>query len=470
MNIKIKALILTVWCLFLSLTSCNQGGSGNTEEKDEPFYKPGQIELKIQCRSNADFSYCLYTPSYLEVTKKYPLIIIFDAHARGKMAINRFKPAAEKYGYIIVSSNDARNGISDINPIVNALWEDVVNRLPVDVSRIYTAGFSGGARIAASVAIYKGGVKGVIACGAGMPSPEQQISKRFEYISIVGLNDLNYQELKTLDKALVKHNYTSEMLSFNGTHEWPDSQTLSLAVEWLELMAIKSKSIPVNDKLVRDYSVYYADTINNLIKNGDNYQAYLLYNLILRDLEGVYDISDYKKSYQALLQNPQIEQFKKIDENLNKEELDQQQQILDWFKQASFSPLKNEVNKLQKSENAGNFLQKHQVKRLLGFMGMLSFLYSENSLNSQNQDKFKSYMEIYEMLEPKNSDIQIFKACQAMMDNQPEKALGYVQTAIDLGFYDVNRLQTLGYFEQLRVKPEFDILVSKAQENFNKLE
>jgi predicted esterase len=469
MKIHLIESFLAILCL-LVISCSNSGHKKSSDENNQQIvFQQGKIVEKIQCRSNPNYSYAYYLPKSFSTNRKYPLIIIFDAHARAKMALNRFEEASDNYEYIIVASNDMRNGIQDINPIINAVWDDVVNRFPIDQSRIYTAGFSGGARIAASVAIYKGGVKGVIACGAGMPSPGQGIAKKFDYISIVGLNDLNYQELKTLDKALTDNEYVSQMLTFEGTHEWPDSKTISNAVAWLDLMAMKQKSIAVDDKLVRDYTKWYADTINNLIMKGENYQAYLDYNILLKDLDGLYDISDYKKSYNALLQNPQIEQYKSINEKLTKEELDKQQQILEWFKSSAFSSIKNEALRVQKLANSSNQLQVHHAKRLLGFMGMLSFLYTESSLNSQNQANYSGFMAIYELLEPKNPDIQFFKACQATMDNQAEKAMGYIQKAIDFGFYDVNRMQNIGYFDQLRTKPEFDILVSKARENFNKL-
>lgn len=464
-NLKIILFVL----LSLSINACGgnqQADNGSDDHKSSGIFLAGKISEKINCRSNSDFSYSLYLPGSFDAGRSYPLILVFDAQARGKMAVERFKHAAESYGYIVVASNDARNGIPDINPIVNAIWDDVVNRFPIDKSRIYTAGFSGGARIASSVAIFKGGVKGVISCGGGMPSPGQEIRTKFDFISIVGLNDFNYQEIKTLDKALTDNDFVCQSLNFNGGHEWPDSTSLSKAVAWLDLMAMKQKKIPVNDNLVREYTTYYADTINKSIISGENYQAYLLYNILIKDLDGLYDISDYKKSYQALLQNPQIEINKNMMDVLKKEELDKQEQLLGWFKTAAFSSIKKEINLIQKQEASGNDVKLHQAKRLLGFMGMLSFLYTESSLNSQNKEKYDEYMAIYEILEPKNPDIQFFKACQSAMENQTDKALEYLQKAIVLGFYDVNRMQTIGYFQELRAKPEFDILVQKAHNNF----
>lgn len=454
--------------LSFSFLGCRQGEktSGENEKPEDSYFKPGTIIENIACRSNKDFNYTAFLPSGFSPSKKFPLIIIFDAHARGKMAVSRFKAAAENYGYIIVASNNARNGLPDINPVVNALWDDVVNRYPVDMSRVYTAGFSGGARIAASVAIYKGGVKGVIGLGGGMPEPGQEIKNRFDFISVVGLNDMNYQELLQLDKALLKNGFICQILTFKGGHEWPEQNTINRAVEWIELMAIKQKRIPVNDMLVRNYSIQYADTINKLIMAGESYEAYLLYNIILRDLEGIYDITDYKKSYEALLKNPAIEKFLNLSEKLKKEELDKQAQILDWYKKASFSQLKTESDRLRKLISATSGQQFHQAKRLLGFMGMLSFLYCESSLNSQNKANFKGFMEIYESLEPDNPDISYFKACQAIMDNQPAKAMELLEKAVTLGFYDLNRLQNVGYFQELRASPEFDLLLNKVRKNF----
>jgi dienelactone hydrolase len=466
---KFAPKIYLLWIIILLFIACSGSLEKNNSEKGagELINQAGKVVDEVTCRSNANYSYCLYLPGGFDSNKKYPLIIVFDAHARGKMAVERFKEAADSYGYIIVASNEARNGIQDINPIVNAIWDDVVNRFPIDNSRIYTAGFSGGARIAASVAVYKGGVKGVIGCGGGMPSPSQELKSKFDFISIVGLNDLNYQELKTLDKALSDNGFVCQMLTFNGGHEWPDSKTISKAVEWLDIMAIKQKLLPVNDNLVRNYSSYYADTINKLIKLGESYKAYLFYNIILKDLGGIYDIAEYQKSYDALLKDPKIDQNIKLSEKLKTEELSKQEQVISWFKTSSFSQLKNEVKRLQKLANNDNKEQMHQVKRIMGYMGMLSFLYTESALKSQNKENYEGFMEIYELLEPINPDISFFKACQAIMDKQPDKAIEYLKKSIELGFYDSNRLQTIGYFEELRARPEFDLLVIKSNENFN---
>ncbi len=49
------------------------------------------------------------------------------------------------------------------------MWADLVSRFSINLKRMYTAGFSGGARIAMKVAMDSGQIAGVIASSAGFP-------------------------------------------------------------------------------------------------------------------------------------------------------------------------------------------------------------------------------------------------------------------------------------------------------------
>ncbi len=446
----------------LFIISC--GNNESAKEQDETTepnkLTAGTIISSQECRSNPGHTYAYYLPSSYNTEKQYPVIITFDAQARGYLSVSKFKNAAEKFGYIIVASNDARNGLKDINPVINSLWEDVMGRFSIDQKRIYSAGFSGGARIAASVAIYKGGVKGVIGCAGGMPSVGQEIGKKFDFIGIVGLNDFNYQEMKTLDKAMTENDFTNQLLTFDGGHEWPPQEVLAKAIEWLDLMNMKKGELAIDDNLVRDYTASYADTINNALMKGENLKAYQFYNILLKDLDGLYDISDYQKSYNALLKNPTIKEGLNLEKAEKEKEHNDQENILNNFKSNSFAKIKEEINHLKK-----NAAQSHVNKRLLGFIGMLSYLYTEQAVNSQNISAYNGFIDIYELVEPHNPDMECFKACQAMMESKKDLAMEHLQKAINYGFHDFRKLENIGYFQELRTLPEFDILVQKARQN-----
>ena len=465
MKSKEKPFKLILVQLFILFTCCYCTNGKDAEKTDEvkDVSIAGKIIEKKTCRTNTKHNYAYYLPSYYDANKIYPLIIAFDAHARGQLAVSRFKEAAETYGYIVVGSNNAKNGLQDINSVINSLWDDALSRFSVDPKRIYAAGFSGGARIASSLPIYKGGVKGVIACAGGMPQTGQELSKKFDFVGIVGLDDFNYLEMLGLDSALEAGGFVNRLITFQGGHEWPGSAILTKAVQWLDLMAMKQGLIPVNDNLVREYSTNYADSINQLIITDQNYKAYKQYQIFLKDLDGLYDISDYKKSFQELLKYPGIEEGEKADLKDKQLEQGSQEEILNMFKINSFAKIKNEISSLKKMSG-----QNHLSKRVLSFIGMLSYIFTEKAVNSQNKEAFHGYLEIYELIEPRNPDKEFFKACQATMDNNPDMAMQYLRKAIDYGYYDAEKLQDIGYFEQLRTMPEFDLIVKKAIENLKK--
>ena len=146
---------------------------GHAEELDR-----GKIINKIYCRDDNEYSYALFLPSVYSKEKKWPIIFGLDPGARGRIPVEKFRAAAEKYGYIVVGSNNARNGPwKDFVLPVQVTWADIQGRFQVDPDRIYATGFSGGAR---GAVVFPFAVKkklaGIIACGAGLPGrfkPEQ---------------------------------------------------------------------------------------------------------------------------------------------------------------------------------------------------------------------------------------------------------------------------------------------------------
>ena len=117
----------------------------------------------IICIENESYSYALYLPTNYNDSLKWPIIFILEPAARGALATNIFKMAAEKYGYIIACSNDSRNGPFLRNyDIVEIFTNDVYSRFNIDDKRIYFSGFSGGSRGALSVAVLNSSVAGVI--------------------------------------------------------------------------------------------------------------------------------------------------------------------------------------------------------------------------------------------------------------------------------------------------------------------
>ena len=456
-----RNIVLLNALLILALLSCNTQKNKEKEEaksvKTENIFIGSKTYKSIKCRKDSTQKYTAYFPENYSQTSKLPVIVVFDAHARTKLVVEKFKEAADKFTYLIIASENVKNGLKTVDYSINTLFDDIFSKFKIDRKRVYTAGFSGGARIANSVAIYKGGISGVISCSGGLPQKGVKIKNKFDFVGIVGLNDFNYQEMKALNKAFDNENFNNKFISFNGTHDWPDSKVISEAVEYLEIIAIKRKIVPTNDNLVRSYTYKNAEIINDFIINGEDYKAYLLYKSFLQSLKGLYDISDYEKSYQVLLNSPKIKSGIELDKQISEKETLKQHFFIDLFKQSNFPDLKKEISILQGKTK--NNTESHLENRLLNYTEMLCYIFTENLFKTSDFKNFNQLIETYELINSKNADKEYFKAAKYAIDGNEQEALKSLNKAVDFGFFDKEKLLNSVYFNNFKNTDEFlDVL------------
>jgi len=212
-------------------------------------FERGKIIEKVACEADETQQYALYLPTTYSIEKKWPILFAFDPAARGTVPLKLFKTAAEKYQYILVCSYNARNGPwEDMIKAMKALWLDTGRRFSIDTKRIYTTGFSGGARAAAAFPhVITKPVAGIIACAAGLPTQlkAEQVKPSF-YYGTVGLEDFNYKEFFRLAKELKQAGVAHIIDVFDGPHNWAPEEVCGRAMDWMEVAAIK-RGIRKND-------------------------------------------------------------------------------------------------------------------------------------------------------------------------------------------------------------------------------
>lgn len=228
------------------------GGSGSA--LDVPR---GQIIDDVVCADDLAQHYSLYLPSTFTPDRAWPVILAFDAGGRGRRGVERYQAGAERYGYIVAGSNNSRNGPWKPSlDAARAMATDVAKRFPVDARRIYTAGMSGGARVAMMVALHpelmagrNQGVAGVLASSAGFPPGEVRESVPFPVFATAGTDDFNYLEVRALDRALKG---PRRVVIFEGGHTWLPVEAATEGIEWLELQGMASGARPRNQPLIDD--------------------------------------------------------------------------------------------------------------------------------------------------------------------------------------------------------------------------
>jgi len=220
-------------------------GASNVRADDFPR---GTIIDDVKCAADATQGYALYLPSKYSPDRSWNLLLAFHPAARGRAMVEKYRAAAEQYGYIVAGSNTSRNGSWAVSgAAVRAMSADLGQRFSIDAERLYLTGMSGGARVAMQVALNNKNIAGVIASSAGYPDSKPRASVTFAVFATAGTEDFNYIEMRQLDRKLASPHY---LAIFNGGHTLPPDEVALEAIEWMELQAMKSGRRTRDDALV----------------------------------------------------------------------------------------------------------------------------------------------------------------------------------------------------------------------------
>ncbi len=268
----------------------------------------GKVIPRVVSLTDSQHSYALYLPSAYTASRKWPLIFAFDPGARGHVPVERFQEAAEKYGYIVMGSNNSRNGPVKVEfEAMRAMNSDARRRFAADETRLYTTGFSGAARVACRMGLLLKGISGAIIVGGGFPlgaKPSAEVA--FTLYGVAGEADLNFNEMLRLQRDFTALGLANRFVMLPGGHEWPSSEVLREAVEWMELQAMHTGKRQRDPELVAALLTTRLAKAKTLEDSGDLVRAVRRYEEIARDFEGLADLRDVNSSVARLKALPQL--------------------------------------------------------------------------------------------------------------------------------------------------------------------
>ncbi len=205
-------------------------------------YEKGVIQDSIPVSGTTNESFALYLPDGFQQNELSSIVFIFEPAARAAIGIRPFIPAAEKYGHILVCSNNSRNGSYERNfSIANNLFAHVFSHFNIKEDTMFLAGFSGGSRLACAIASLSNQFSGVIACGAGFPNVPgyKPSTQEYSYVGLVGDRDMNYKEMLKDKDFLRLMKFNSTLITYDGDHSWPPPEQITRAFHWLYLQTLK---------------------------------------------------------------------------------------------------------------------------------------------------------------------------------------------------------------------------------------
>ncbi len=441
--------------LILNLSSCNQGAGGKNNAGAYP--ESGKVHENTTLKGTPDYSYALYLPKGFPGDKTWPVIVMFDPHGDGLLAVTRYSGIAEKYGYILFGSNNSKNGlpVDETNRIMAAIFSEVRN-YPVDTGRIYAAGFSGGSRVASRAAMFRKDVRGVIGCGGGLPSGEQPPSYSFDYFGIAGTADFNMTEMVQLDEAFNQMGLRHFIATYPGTHAWPPSGMMEDGILWHQFNAMKDGRVPKEGAMIK----LFRDSVTVRLKRARSPENYLREAYLLREaisfLNGLVPIDQYRQELAATegsaRYKKQLEAYERI---ITKEKEEQQEMIvalfsndLDWWK----NKLRNFSQRTAKYTDPEDTLM---VARLKAYLSLLCYSNATAAMKQNEHEMANRIVTIYAMADPSNPEPNYLSAVLRSWANDSTACFDELNTAISKGFSDKGRLMQQREFESYRKSPRF---------------
>jgi dienelactone hydrolase len=262
----------------------------------------GVVLAKVTSESQPEQSYALYLPSHYTRERRWPVIYAFDPGARGNTPVELMKDAAERYGYIVVGSNNSHNGAwKPEADAAQAMFQDTHARLSIDNKRIYFAGFSGGARLASTLAQRCNCAAGVLLNGAGFsPSTPPAAGASYSVFAAVGNFDFNYGEVLDLDATLSSLHYVHSLRRFDGPHQWAPANVMDEALAWFRLISMKDGREERDMGFVKAQAAEVEKRAKLLELAGDPYGTWKEYRQAADSFDGLGEAPAFRERAVAL--------------------------------------------------------------------------------------------------------------------------------------------------------------------------
>lgn len=403
----------------------------------------GKVIDTVTCRADAGQSYAAYIPSTGN-KKAWPVIYFFDPHASGSLPLNKYKELASKYGFLLIGSNNSKNG-NDWQ-LTEAIWQiladDTKKRFNIDPRRIYTAGFSGGAKVAGYVALnHPGLVKGVIANGAGLPDGAAAGNYDFSFTALTGEGDMNMTELVGISAAFDKTNTRHRIIVFNGKHEWAPAKTMEVALTGLQFDAMLKKQIPVNEALIKSFAANSKKTVERYTSASNLVKAVAECNLANSLLQGVSPGAGWFANKAASLSaQPVYKQQAQAQQQLLAREEQIKAQYMQQFQQGDLDYWKKEIADLQTKAKATT-PEGAMYQRLLAYLSLGFYSFSNQLVGNHRDVGAEYYVNLYKIADPTNSEAWYFSAILHARANNMAAVEADLLKAVEYGFNDKTRMR-----------------------------
>jgi predicted esterase len=423
-------------------------------------FPKGQVVEKVVCQADATKDYALYLPSNYNPSRRWPVVFCLDPGARGRIPVERFKEGAEKFGFVIVGSNNSRNGPwAPTIEAFKAMYLDANARFALDGQRVYMAGFSGGARASIGLAS-AGGAAGVVGCGAAWGEVKAAAKPPHAFFGTAGYDDFNYPELQRTDRELAEYGVRHRIAYFTGGHEWAPPALLAEALEWFELEAMRAKERPKDDALIN------AALAARVARAGalPVFEQEAEYRSIATDFAGFVPVDEFTKKAGEIANQKGFRDWQKQEAEQQSRQRDLTQKIIDLGEREETGDLRKTVAQWEaKAKAAEDSIERRVARRSLTEAAGYGVETGRDLIDNAQYKRAAILFEMSVLIRPERNWAHYSAARARGFLGDRKKAYANLKNAVERGFKNPDQTMKDMAFSKFVNDPEFQAIVASMK-------
>lgn len=424
-----------------------------------PTLPQGEVLAQVACAADASQTYALYVPRSFDPAQKSPVLFCFDPGARGRVPVDRFKEAAEKFGWIVAGSNNSRNGSWEANAAaIKAMVGDVTRHLPIDPKRLYVAGLSGGARVACQIAL--GGLaQGVIACSAGFPASETPRKIGFAFFGTAGQTDFNHRELRRVDRELEDRKAVHRVVIFDGGHEWLPAALALDALAWLELHAMRTGLRPADPAWVE--AQFAARTA--AVPAAPAVETWRALQAVAADFKGLTAIEALDQRARELAGSREVRAALKAERSADAKEESLIEELLSAAYEGTPSMVERTIVDLQAKAKGSDVAARVMATRVIQAVASNCSEAAREAQRENDHERAASLLELAVRLRPERTRVYLDLARARALQGDRKATLAALERAAAAGFKDATAVEREKAFDRWRSEPAFQAVLERLR-------
>ncbi len=362
---------------------------------------PGRVVDSATVAADTAQKFAVYYPSSYSTNARWPLLFVMDPRGRAMLALRLFAPAAEKFGFVVLSSyNTLSDGPVEPNlDAANAMLVAAETMIATDMSRLYIAGFSGTARIAWVFEIEEPKVFAGILSASAAPIFNDSVASLgllrtpgFAIALTAGTTDFTAAEVRQAKAWLQSQHIPAHAEEYVGPHNWPPLPLIEHALAWFKLRGMADRRWPMDNEWMQQRLRDEAKRADSLATAGRILDAAERYD----ELDALVGTRPFGATIHArsqeLAANPAVIAERKLVADLDARYAERKSETELYFAQLHIKPKGREeiirdldINGLMKTVAEGDSLEKQWAGRVLALLQVSLGFYEPRAYLAQNR-------------------------------------------------------------------------------------